>query len=70
MPGLMGEFRAQCPKLKLSVDFSEQDVDVVGQGFDVVINGAQRLPDSRLTAKRLATSPKVNLTLNENLRRI
>jgi len=59
MPGLMGEFRAQCPKLKLSVDFSEQDVDVVGQGFDVVINVAQRLPDSRLTARRLATSPRV-----------
>ncbi len=59
MPGLMGEFRAQCPELKLSVDFSEQDVDVVGQGFDVVIRVAQRLPDSRLTAKRLATSPKV-----------
>ncbi len=59
MPGLMGEFRAQCPELKLSVDFSEQHVDVVGQGFDVVIRVAQRLPDSRLTAKRLATSPRV-----------
>ncbi len=59
MPGLMGEFRAQCPELKLSVEFSEQDVDVVGQGFDVVIRVAQRLPDSSLTAKRLATSPRV-----------
>lgn len=59
MPGLMGEFRALCPDVKLSVDFSEQHVDVVGQGFDVVIRVAQRLPDSRLTAKRLATSPRV-----------
>ncbi len=59
MPGLMGEFRAQCPDLRLSVDFSEQHVDVVGQGFDVVLRVAQRLPDSRLTAKRLATSPRV-----------
>ena len=59
MPSLMGEFRAQCPEVKLSVDFSEQHVDVVGQGFDVVIRVAQRLPDSRLTAKRLATSPRV-----------
>ncbi len=59
MPALMGKFRAQCPELKLSVDFSEQHVDVVGHGFDVVIRVAQRLPDSRLTAKRLATSPRV-----------
>jgi DNA-binding transcriptional LysR family regulator len=59
MPSLMGEFRAQCPEVKLSVDFSEQYVDVVGQGFDVVIRVAQRLPDSRLTAKRLTTSPRV-----------
>jgi DNA-binding transcriptional LysR family regulator len=59
MPGLMGEFRAQCPEVKLSLDFSEQHVDVVGQGFDVVIRVARRLPDSRLTAKRLATSPRV-----------
>jgi len=59
LPGLMGEFRAQCPEVKLSLDFSEQHVDVVGQGFDVVIRVARRLPDSRLTAKRLATSPRV-----------
>jgi DNA-binding transcriptional LysR family regulator len=59
MPGLMGEFREQCPEVNLNVDFSEQHVDVVGQGFDVVIRVARRLPDSRLTAKRLATSPRV-----------
>ncbi len=59
MPGLVGEFREQCREVKLSVDFSEQHVDVVGQGFDVVIRVARRLPDSRLTAKRLATSPRV-----------
>jgi DNA-binding transcriptional LysR family regulator len=55
----MGEFRAQCPEVKLNLHFSEQHVDVVGQGFDVVIRVARRLPDSRLTAKRLATSPRV-----------
>jgi len=59
MPGLMCEFRAQCPELKLSIDFSEEHVDVVGQAFDAVIRVAERLPDSRLTAKRLATSPRV-----------
>jgi len=59
MPRLMGEFRAEHPELKLSIDFSEQHVDVVGRGFDVVIRVAKRLPDSRLTAKRLATSPRV-----------
>ncbi len=59
MPGLMGEFRAEHPELKLSIDFSEQHVDVVGRGFDVVIRVARSLPDSRLKAKRLTTSPRV-----------
>jgi DNA-binding transcriptional LysR family regulator len=59
MPDLMGEFRALCPDLKLSIDFNDQHVDVVGQGFDVVIRAARRLPDSRLIARRLASSPRV-----------
>lgn len=59
MPGLMSEFRTHCPELKLSVNFSEHNVDVVGEGIDVIIRVAERLPDSRLTARRLATSPRV-----------
>ncbi|MDX1403261.1 MAG: LysR family transcriptional regulator [Woeseiaceae bacterium] len=59
MPDLMGDFRRQCPDLKLSIDFFDQHVDVVGQGYDVVIRTARRLPDSRLIARRLASSPRI-----------
>lgn len=56
MPALMRDFQIQWPDLRLSLDFREQHVDVVGKGFDVVIRFAHRLPDSRLVAQRLTTT--------------
>ena len=56
MPALVQDFQVQWPQLRLSLDFREQHVDVVGKGFDVVIRFAHRLPDSRLVAQRLATT--------------
>ena len=38
---------------------SETAVDIVAGGYDMVIRVAQRLTDSTLTARRLATSPLV-----------
>lgn len=59
MPHLMGEFRELCPELKLRIAFGDNEVDMIGEGFDVVIRVAQRLPDSRLVAKKLASSPRI-----------
>ena len=59
MPALVQSFLTQWPDLRMSVDFRERYVDVVGKGFDAVIRFASRLPDSRLTARRLATTPRV-----------
>ncbi len=59
MPTMVQQFLRTWPDLKMSLDFREQNVDVVGKGFDAVIRFAQKLPDSRLTAKRLATTPRV-----------
>lgn len=59
MPGIVQSFLKAWPDLKMSVVFSEHHVEVVGQGFDAVIRIAEKLADSRLTAKRLATTRQV-----------
>ena len=62
MPAL-AEFMARYPDIELDLDFSDRMVDIVGEGFDVVMRGGQPL-DSRLNAKflghfqhRLVASP-------------
>lgn len=59
MPALIQKFLKTWPDLKINLDFSEQHVDVVGKGYDAVIRIATKLPDSRLTGRRLATTPRV-----------
>lgn len=59
LPQLYEAFLAQHPRLLLDVHVSETAVDIVAGGYDVVFRVAQRLSDSTLTARRLATSPLV-----------
>jgi len=59
LPRLYGEFLQRHPGIVLDAHASEVCVDVVGGGYDVVIRIAQRLNDSTLTARRLATSSLV-----------
>jgi len=59
LPRLYHEFAKQYPQIQLDAHASESFVDIVGGGYDVVIRVAQRLTDSTLTARRLATSPLV-----------
>ncbi|WEK29181.1 MAG: LysR family transcriptional regulator [Candidatus Pseudomonas phytovorans] len=63
MPAL-AEFMALYPQVELDLDFSDRIVDIVGEGFDVVMRGGQPV-DSRLNAKflghfqhRLVASPE------------
>ncbi|WP_248920621.1 LysR family transcriptional regulator [Pseudomonas entomophila] len=51
MPAL-ADFMARYPDIELDLDFSDRMVDIVGEGFDVVMRGGQPL-DSRLNAKFL-----------------
>jgi DNA-binding transcriptional LysR family regulator len=59
LPRLYGEFLPLHPGVVLDAHTSESCVDIVAGGYDVVIRVAQRLSDSTLTARRLATSPLV-----------
>jgi DNA-binding transcriptional LysR family regulator len=59
LPKLHTDFAKRYPEIQLDAHTSESFVDVVAGGYDVVIRVAQRLTDSTLTARRLATSPLV-----------
>ncbi|MDP2622109.1 MAG: LysR family transcriptional regulator [Hyphomicrobiales bacterium] len=54
----IGEFLAANPELQLSLDLSDQLVDLVGEGFDVAIRIGE-LEDSSLVARRLAPNNRV-----------
>lgn len=59
LPRLHDDFLRRHPGIALDAHASDACVDVVGGGYDVVIRIAQRLSDSTLTARRLATSSLV-----------
>ncbi len=49
---VLGEFIRKYPEIELDLDFTDQLVDVIEQGFDAVVR-AGSLTDSRLSARRL-----------------
>ena len=59
LPKLYSEFLPRYPGIVLDAHTSESCVDIVAGGYDVAIRVAQRLTDSTLTARRIATSPLV-----------
>jgi DNA-binding transcriptional LysR family regulator len=59
MPALMTDFTAEYPDIRMVAHFGEPFVDIVTGGYDVVLRVAERLTDSALMAKRLATSPRL-----------
>jgi DNA-binding transcriptional LysR family regulator len=48
-------FLSQHPGLTLDLHLDERRVDIIGEGFDVVLRGGPAVEDSRLIAKRIAT---------------
>jgi DNA-binding transcriptional LysR family regulator len=59
LPRIHSEFLPRHPGIVLHAHASEGCVDIVSGGYDLAIRVAQRLSDSTLTARRLATSPLV-----------
>ena len=49
---LLSDFIGQYPHIELDLDFSDRMVDIVGEGFDVVLRAGEP-SDSRLNARRL-----------------
>jgi DNA-binding transcriptional LysR family regulator len=55
---LLSEFLERHPNVRVSVDFSDQELDLVGAGFDLAIR-IGTLDDSALIARRLAVNRRV-----------
>ncbi len=49
---VLADFMAEYPEIELDLDFTDRLVDVIDEGFDVVVRTGQ-LSDSRLSARRL-----------------
>lgn len=56
------------PKLKLDLTLTDEQVDIVAEGYDVALRIA-KLPDSSLIARRLAAAPRVLVGSPEYLER-
>lgn len=63
---LMLKFLKTYPKIKISFELSDKVLDIVSEGIDLAIRGAQ-MSDSTLVAKRLGPSPEVLCTTKEYL---
>ena len=57
---ILPEFIERHPKIKLEIDFSTENHDLIKEGFDLAIRIGQQLEDSSYIAKRIAT-PKLGL---------
>lgn len=50
---VLPEFRRQYPEVELDIDFNDRLVDVIEEGFDVVIRSGD-LPDAKLMSRKIA----------------
>lgn len=59
LPQWLPSFLERCPLVSLDLSADDQQVDLVGGGFDLVLRIASSLPDSRLVARELAQCPRI-----------
>lgn len=55
---VMTRFMQRYPRIRVSFELSDKVLDIVAEGIDLAIRGAQ-MPDSSLVAKKLGPSPEV-----------
>lgn len=53
---ILNRYIEQYPKIQLELDFNDRRVDLVADGFDVVIRAATQLEDSSLISRRITQS--------------
>lgn len=56
---LLPRFVERYPDVRLDVTSSDGYVDLVGDGFDIVIRGASALPDSSLISRKIMETPTI-----------
>jgi len=66
--GVLGRFMHQYPEIKLEVDFNDRFIDVVSEGYDVVIRVGE-IKDSNLIARKFTSSRAVVVASPDYLKR-
>jgi DNA-binding transcriptional LysR family regulator len=64
---ILAEFIAKYPKITLDLDLNDHKVDLVADGFDIVIRAAVQLEDSSLISRRFMSSTSLTLASPEYL---
>lgn len=59
MPALLTQLQSSWPELRFNIHFQDHAVDLIARGFDLAIRISQKLDDSNLISRRLASSRKV-----------
>ena len=68
MQSIFSRFLAQYPLVDLELDLNNRKVDMVSEGFDVLIRGSVQLDDSTLISKKVFSSHGVIIASPEYLR--
>jgi DNA-binding transcriptional LysR family regulator len=58
---ILAEFIAKYPKITLDIDLNDHKVDLISDGFDIVIRAAAQLEDSSLISRRFMNSTRLTL---------
>lgn len=53
----LGEYLSQFPDIELDIDLNDRKVDLISEGFDVVIRATPQLEDSTLVSRKIMDSP-------------
>jgi len=66
--GILGQFMHQYPEIKLEVDFNDRFIDIISEGYDVVIRVGE-IKDSNLIARKFTSSRAVVVASPDYLKR-
>ena len=58
---ILAEFMAKYPKITLDIELNDHKVDLISDGFDIVIRAAAQLEDSSLISRRFMNSTSLTL---------
>ncbi len=65
---ILAEFIAKYPKITLDIDLNDHKVDLISDGFDIVIRAAIKLESSSLISRRFMNSTSLTLASPEYLK--
>lgn len=66
---ILPKFSIMYPKVELEIDLSDHRVDLISEGFDLVLRASHKLDDSSLISRRVARYPSIAAASPDYLKR-